>query len=310
MITPTLCGGGYQQSYAMAQVDSPGVIGPDDTVTIQALNVDEISRSWRVTTSGDLSLPMIGRLHAAGMTVEQLEQEIASRLKQFVRNPQVTAYVAEFRSHPATVSGAVERPGTVQLEGPTSLFDVIVRVGGPKEAGPTVTVTREREYGPIPYPTASTSKDGAYSTAELPLADVLKKDTPAANLQVNAYDVITVSRDEKQRRMVYITGEVNRPGAIELVTQDKVSFSQALAMAGGITHTASPKKAILRHIDSSGLETSATVVNASAVLAGRDKDIPLSNGDIVIIPSSHLAMYMQTITATAISSSVVILGRL
>src|SRR5215475_8338401 len=59
-------------------------IGPDDTITIMALNVDEISKSWHVGPSGELNLPMVGSLNAAGMTAEQLQKAIADRLKQFV----------------------------------------------------------------------------------------------------------------------------------------------------------------------------------------------------------------------------------
>ncbi len=52
-------------------------IGPDDTVTIMALNVDEISKAWRIGPTGELNLPLVGRLNAAGMTAEQLEKAIA-----------------------------------------------------------------------------------------------------------------------------------------------------------------------------------------------------------------------------------------
>src|SRR5436305_1588962 len=81
-----------------------GRIGPDDTVTISALNVEEISKAWRVGVSGELNLPMVGRVKAAGLTVDQLEAEISSRLKQYVKDPQVTIYVSDFKSHPVTVS--------------------------------------------------------------------------------------------------------------------------------------------------------------------------------------------------------------
>ena len=298
-------------AYATTTQGEPGsVIGADDVVTIEALNVEEISKAWRIGGAGDLSLPIVGRVHAAGMTVEQLEQELTTRLKQFVRNPAVTVFISEFRGHPATVSGAVEKPGVVQLQGPTSLFEVLVHVGGPKEPGPTVTLTRSKEYGAIAYPDAKTSPDGLYSVVELPLKEVLQKDSPAANVQVLAYDVVTVSKDEKVRRLVYVAGEVMRPGAIELVTQSKVSFSQALAMAGGMTRLASPGKTLLRHVDKNGLETAASRVNAKKILSGQVQDLPLHDGDVVIVPSSHLAIYLETATSTAISSSVYILGRL
>jgi len=262
------------------------VIGPDDAVTIDALNVEEISKTWRISAAGDISLPMIGRVHAAGLTVDQLEREIDSRLDQFVRKPQVTVYISEFRGHPATVSGAVERPGIVQLQGPATLFEVLLQAGGPKEAGTTLTVTRSRDNGIINYPGTKISPESGYSVIELPLKEVLQRDTP-----------------------VYVAGEVNRPGAIELITQNKVSFSQAVAMAGGFTKEAAAGRTIVRHVDMNGAETGSAQVNAKRILAGHEKDIPLKDGDIVIVPSSRLAPYLQTMTSTAITSSVYILGR-
>jgi polysaccharide export outer membrane protein len=285
------------------------VIGPDDAVTIDALNVEEISKTWRVSAAGDISLPMIGRVHAAGLTVDQVEDEIDSRLDQFVRKPQVTVYISEFRGHPATVSGAVERPGIVQLQGTTTLFEVLVQAGGPKEPGTTVTLTRSRDNGIINYPGAKISGDSAYSVVELPLKEVLQRDTPAANLPIQAYDVVTVSKDEKLKRLVFVAGEVNRPGAIELVTQNKVSFSQAVAMAGGFTKEAAPGRTIVRHVDPNGAEIGAMQVNGKKILAGNEKDVPLKDGDIVIVPANRLAPYLQTMTSTAITSSVYILGR-
>jgi len=198
----------------------------------------------------------------------------------------------------------------VQLKGPTTLFEALVLAGGPKEAGPTVTLTRAREYGTIPHVNAKTSPDGMYSVLELPLKDVLQRDSAAANVAVLANDVVTVSKDPKIRRMVYVAGEVARPGAIELVTQNKVSFSQAIAMAGGLTRIAKAGHTVLRHVDKNGLETASTRVDAKRILSGQDKDLTLQDGDIVIVPSSRMAIYLETATATAISSSVYILGRL
>src|SRR5689334_4584656 len=95
---------------ASAQVQAPSakparevVIGPEDSVTIVALNCEEISKTWRVSTSGDLNLPFAGTIAAAGMTPRQLEETVSERLKKILIDPQVTVYVAELRSQPVTV---------------------------------------------------------------------------------------------------------------------------------------------------------------------------------------------------------------
>jgi polysaccharide biosynthesis/export protein len=286
-----------------------GVIGPDDTVTITALNVEEISKAWRVGADGALTLPMVGRISASGMSVEQLQAEISTRLKKFVKDPQVTLFVSDYRSHPVTVAGAVEKPGVIQVEGPISLFSVLVQAGGPKDAGPTVTLTRQAENGPISDSNAVVSRDGKYSTLELPLQDVIRGHGEAASVAVQPFDVVTVS-DQKKPKMVFIAGEVNKPGAIELSSQDTVSISKALAMAGGLTHVASAGKTVIRHIDPNGRETAFAFVNLKKIMSGKAKDLTLMDGDVVIIPSSEISTYLQTMSTTAITSSVYILGRL
>lgn len=286
-----------------------GVLGPDDSVTIMALNVDEISKQWRIGPSGELNLPMVGRVKASGMTVDQLETEISKRLKEYVRDPQVTVFVSDFKSHPVTVSGAVEKPGVLQLEKPTPLFAVLAQAGGIKDSGPTVTLTRRVENGPIPVAGVKESKDGQYSMLELPIESVLRGNGEAANVEVRPFDTITVSQ-EKHPHMVFLSGEVNKPGAIELATQDTVSLSKALAMAGGVTHTAKPTKTVIRHINAKGQETAFAFVDLKKVLTGKAKDLTLTDGDVVIVPSSSLQTYLQTMSTTAITSSVMILGRL
>jgi polysaccharide export outer membrane protein len=286
-----------------------GVLGPDDSVTIMALNVDEISKQWRIGPSGELNLPMVGRFKAAGMTADQLETEIANRLKQFVHDPQVTVFVSDFKSHPVTVSGAVDKPGTLQLEKPTPLFAVIAQAGGIKDAGPTVTLTRRVENGPIPASGARESKDGQFSILELPIQSVLRGNGDAANVEVRPFDTVTVSQ-EKRARMVFLSGEVNRPGGIELTTQETVSLSKALAMAGGVTHSAKPSRTVIRHINSKGQETAFAFVDLKRVLSGKAKDLTLTDGDVVVVPSSSIQTYLQTMSTTAITSGVMILGRL
>src|ERR1700739_4002365 len=84
------------------------VLGPNDQISIRALDAEEISdKTYRVGSDGDLTVPMIGRLKAAGLTAGQLESEIASRLEKYIRHPKVAVTVTEFHSQPVSVIGAV-----------------------------------------------------------------------------------------------------------------------------------------------------------------------------------------------------------
>jgi polysaccharide export outer membrane protein len=278
------------------------VIGPDDTVTIVATNADEISKAWRVGASGYLNLPMVGRIQAAGMTVEQLEAELLSKLKRYIIDPQVIAYVSEFRSEPVTVTGAVEKPGITQMQGAKGLFDVLMRAGGPKNAGNRVTVTRRLEHGRIDYPGAADQDDS--SVATLQLTEIMEGRGPAADLPIRPGDIISVSDVKERQKRVYILGEVNKPGMVELVTQDSVSLLKVLAVAGGFTRTASPKHAFVRHPDSKEPGREMSHVNLKKMLAGKSPDMKLNAGDIVVVPPSRVMTYISAASQSALTTGI------
>jgi len=285
------------------------VIGPEDTVTISVLNAEEVSKPWRVSAVGDLNLPMLGRMQVAGMTVEQFEQELTTRLKKYYRDPQVSVFVSEFRSQPVTVIGPVDKPGTHQLEGSRSLFAVLLMAGGPKEtAGNTVTLTRAVDRGPIGYPGERLDDAGKYHVVELPIKQVMEGRGPEASIPVQPYDVVAVS-ESKPQRMVHIAGEVNKPGAVELVSQDTVSLMKVLAMAGGLTRTAAAGKTMIMHLNSQGVQTSTAFVDLKKILAGKAKDLDLSAGDIIIVPSNTFMAYVQAASLSAVTTGVYVLGR-
>jgi len=102
------------------------LVGPHDVLDIEVFGAKELTRSVRISEGGDFSLPLVGRVPAAGRTVGQLEQEIAARLEEkYLEDPQVTVFVKEYMSQRVTVEGAVEKPGIITLTGRTSLLQVI-----------------------------------------------------------------------------------------------------------------------------------------------------------------------------------------
>jgi polysaccharide export outer membrane protein len=284
------------------------LIGPDDTVTLVALNVDEINKQWRVGGTGDLSLPMIGRVHVAGMTVEQLENELASRLQKYVLDPHVTVFVSEFRSQPVTVTGDVLTPGTTQIQGPKNLFQVLMGAGGANDKATTVKLARRTDQGKIPLPGVTETQSGDYSVVEMPIKDVTDVRTPAANLVIRPFDVVTVARD-RSPKLVHIIGEIARPGAVELITQPTVSLLQLVAVSGGLTHTATPRKTRVIHLGPEGGELSTTVVNLKSIMAGTAKDVRLGPGDVVVVPSSAFKSYLETASLSAVTTGMYILQR-
>jgi polysaccharide biosynthesis/export protein len=297
----------YSQSQQIIPAASPDtVIGPNDSITIVALDSDEISKTWRVNSEGDVALPLVGVVHVAGLTAGQLEEKLRHELKRYIRSPQVTVYVADFKSQPVTIAGAVHHPGTFQLEGHQTLLAAIALGGGPDSPGPTLILTRPVESGPIPLPGAHLDSSGLTSSVELKMSDVLNPSTAASNLDIRPNDVISLST---KPRLVYIIGEVMHPGAVELVTQDTVSVMQVLAAAGGLSHTAAPKNSAIMRIDDNGLYKPVAQIDLKRVMVGKLEDRLLKPGDIIVVPSSSLKTYTSTAGTTAITTGIYVLTR-
>jgi len=289
---------------AAVNTKSPGPlrIGTDDTVTIAAFHCEEISKSWRVGASGDLDLPMVGKVRAAGLTVEELETSLRDRLGKFIRNPNVSVVVSDFRSGPVTITGSVDQPGVRQLQGNKRLFDTLMLAGSLKPNAAAVILSRRREQGEIPWPTARTSADGAFSVARIPVADVREGRGAASNILIQPDDVLTV--EAEQPKLIHIIGEVARPGSIELATKNSVPLTRALAVVGGPTRLASIRRVLLRKIGENGTASEVAQIDIRPILAGKALDLELTDGYVVIVPSNDLKNYLQAASLTAVNSGI------
>lgn len=292
---------------AMKVEDRKYVLGPDDDITIQALDADEITnKPVRIDTSGNINLPLVGRLRAAGLTVEQLEAEIAARLRTYIQQPYVTISVTNFRSQPVSVLGAVRNPGIHQLQGRKSLFEILSMAGGlASEAGHSVKITRQMEWGPIPLASATTDPTGNFSIAEVKLRAIVEARNPQENILIQPHDIISVPRAE----LVYVVGQVRRPGGFVLNDRESISILQALAMADGLTNISSAKNA--RIIRSSVGENRVEIpVNLKLILDGKSSDVALKADDILFIPTNVAkGVFISTIqTAISAATSAVIYG--
>jgi len=260
------------------------LLGPDDTVTIHAANAPDLSdKPFRVDAGGEVKLPMIGRVHAGGLTVDQLETEIATRLKVYLVEPEVTVSITEFRSQPVSVVGSVSTPGVHQLEGQKTLVEMLAIAGGLRpDAGPTVKITRRIEFGRIPLPGAVDDPTHRFSIAEVNLKSVMEAKNPEFNIPIRPHDVISVPHAE----VVYVIGEVNHAGALPLNEGDSLSVLEAVSSSGGMLHTAAVSHArILRPVPGQ-LKRAELAVDLKKIMAGRSEDIPLLAGDVLVVPGS------------------------
>jgi polysaccharide biosynthesis/export protein len=276
------------------------VLGPDDVIAIKALDADEIgSASIRIEPSGYISLPMIGRLMAGGLTVEALEKELSTRLKTYVREPVVAVSVVEYRSQPVSVIGSVARSGVLQLEGRKSLVEILAQAGGLRdEAGDIIKITRKAEWGMIPLASAVKDPTGQVSVAEVSLKGIMQATKPEENILVMPNDVISVPRGD----VVYVMGEVKRPGGFILHERRTVPGLQALALAEGFTNMAKPKGAMIVRPSADGKHTQIPA-NLGEILSGKRNDIELLPDDILFIPTNVTKAALGRAIQTAISAT-------
>lgn len=265
-------------------VGSAYVLGPQDQISIRCVEEEEISdKPIAVDTNGFVSLPLIGRLKIAGLTIEQVESELSSRLKKYYKNPAVSVTIVEFRSQPISVIGSVKSPGLHQIDGHKTLVEVLSLAGGlADDAGPSVKITRQLKWGRIPVANAVDDSSGSYSVAEISIKELMDAKNPSSNIVILPQDIVSVPHAE----MVYVIGRVQRSGGYVLRERETLSVLQVLSLAGGLDSSAAPKNSrIMRPV--SGSSSRAEIpLNLSKIMSGQSGDVPLQPDDILFVPTS------------------------
>ena len=283
-ITPLLSQSLLGQSYDPTGDPSTHLLGPEDQIVIHALHAQEISeKPIRVDPVGDIRLPLIGQVHAAGLTLGQLQQELATRLKVHVQRPEVSVEIVEHKSQPVSVVGAVKNPGVYQLQGSKTLIEMISAAGGADpDAGSLVKITRRREWGSIPLPGARLDDSGEFMVGQVNLQSLIAASNPVENLAIYPHDVVSVPR----AKLVYAIGEVHKSGGFVLREEETISVLQVLSLAEGLQQTAAREHAkILRAVPGSRQRVELTV-NLKQIISGKAEDIALRPNDILFVPNS------------------------
>jgi polysaccharide export outer membrane protein len=256
-------------------------LAANDQVLIHAPDAEEINdRPFRIDDDGTLTLPLVGAVKAAGMTPQQLEQELNTLLKKYIVNPIVTVTVVQFRSAPVTFQGEFQKPGMYSLQGRHTLVEMLTTVGGTTPtASRRVKVTRKKESGPIPLPGAAEDPGGKTSSVEINLSS-LNDINPAEDIELEPYDVISVEKAEQ----VYTYGAIGKTGGFDVGPKESIPVIQLLSEAGGLSNDAIPEKAqILRPVLNTN-RRAIIPINLAEVLATQGTDYPLLPGDVLVVP--------------------------
>jgi polysaccharide export outer membrane protein len=247
------------------------VIGPRDLLEIKVFELPEFDHTVRVSEDGTITLPLLGTIKVGGLTKDKIEKKLSEQLDKYVKNAQVSVFIKEYQSSRVAIIGAVEKPGMYELVGRQTLLQMISQAGGFKEnAANEIYVLRE-------------GQDGNTASLAIDLEDLLLNGNQKLNIPIYPNDVINVPVD--RLITVFVFGEVRNPGAIQVKMSQKVTLLQAIAQAGGLSENASKRGVIVKRKDKSGKELNIQV-NLNDIIKGKKKDIPLKEGDVVIVKES------------------------
>lgn len=176
----------------------------------------QVSNGVWVDEAGYLAYPLAGRIYARGKTLPELQKIITGRLKRYIKNPQVSLTVTEFRSQRVSVSGAVGKPGQFPITNvPLTLLDVIDQAGGAAENADTNNI--------------KWTKDGIERT--ISLQDIRQHGDLSQNLLLSGGDIVYVPTTDNSR--VHVMGEVGKQTSLRMGSYG-LTLTQALGDAGGI----------------------------------------------------------------------------
>jgi polysaccharide export outer membrane protein len=253
-----------------------GPIGAGDLVEMSVFDTPELSGKLRVDNHGDVILPLIGSLHVAGLNAKEMQDLIRQKFLdgRFVQDPQVTVFVTEYATQGVALLGEIKTPGVYPAFGAHHLLDYISVAGGLTPlAGSHVSITHaghpdEPQRVQI---SSSTSPKGTNNPEILP------------------GDTIFVEKTG----LVYVIGDVVRPGGFPMDHGDHLTILQAIALAEGTTPTAKKSAGVIIRATSQGHEE--IPVDLNKILAAKATDPLLQDNDILFVPNSASKVALKNI---------------
>jgi polysaccharide export outer membrane protein len=262
------------------------LIGKGDLLHITVMREADLEQRVRVRDSGEVSLALVGNISVLGLTPSEAGDKIAHSYLagQFLKHPQVSVLIEEYATQSVSVLGQVAHPGAVQLTTPRSLLDVLSMAGGLTEAADrNVTI----EHG---------GKSPNRTQVFIP-----NKPEDASNLDilVQPGDTVIVPK----AGIVYVLGDVGRPGGYIMQDDSRLSVLQAVSLAAGSNKTAAEKHVrLIRKVDGKYTEQDLPL---REIERGKQPDVALSANDVLYVPfslSKNVALGATGIVASASSA--------
>ena len=246
-------------------------IGAGDVLDITVIGDQDLSRpSAVVQTNGTVTLPLLGEVPVAALTVPEVKTKLTHLLaRDYLRHPQVEVKIREYQSQFVTVLGEVNSPGKKALRGQTRLYEILTEAAGfrPNASGELV-ISRI---------------DGTFSGGEKALRVRINTSAPTAQDMIN-FNVVVRHGDlitALPKYYVVIDGEVSRPA--RYVLEPDLTVTGLVAMAGGLTRWAKSDLKIVRRSDPASGKVEIIEVDYKAVRKGKKPDVTLQPNDHISV---------------------------
>jgi polysaccharide biosynthesis/export protein len=265
-------------------------VGAEDLLEVTFLGMDELGREGRVNGKGEVSLPLIGSVKVAGSTPSEIEVQLAQMYKEgkFLRNPQITVNVKEYRHQRVMVTGAVAQPGSYEMIGPRTLLEMLGKAGGLTEkSGDMVHIIRSQTAADLNKTTKKSTQSFSpgSETTVIDLRRLLVGGATELNTPIKNGDVIYVP----PAKSAFVLGAVKKPGQVPV--KDNITVSQALALTEGVDPMLGSFNVSVVRLDDQG-QRIIIPVKLGRVVDGQDPDPLLKENDVVFVSESIIKRFL------------------
>jgi polysaccharide export outer membrane protein len=268
------------------------IIGPEDVLRIDILDVDELSHQYQVSNRGTIYVSILsGPVVAAGLTIPKFTESLSKELRDtgMLADPHITITVTESKAHSVAITGAVKKPQVYPIFNQTTLLDVLSQAEGLADDASSIAIVRRGDIAihVLGLDKQDKTADGhgeALRTVTVDLKTLMENSDPGVNVAVYPGDRITVPR----AGIVYVVGAVNRPGGFAMRSNSHgITALQALALAQDTKPTALSKDTVIIRTDADGPQGRKQIpVDLKKVIQGKSPDPMLQAEDILFVPDS------------------------
>jgi len=257
-------------------------IGPDDLIEVTVFEEEKLNKTVRVSSQGNVSLPLIGILKVKGLTGSEMEREIRDLLaREYIRDPHVNVFIKEYHNQRISLMGAVTKPGIYDVTGQKTVLDLLSLAGGLRDdAGKLLFLLRPPSLDGDGVKKGKGSGEGQPRTFTADLEELLIKGDLSLNFPLLHGDVINIPVAGK----VFVGGLVGRPGGFPL--DKRMTLSQAIAVAGGVDTKANASETRVFRYSGKGEQKEVLTFDAYAIQKGEVSDPYLQENDVVFVPRS------------------------